>query len=76
MGTFIAFGVQIYHQTKITTSKYHECETSFIKMPIVCHPVNAKNAQNTPLEFVLFAAIESSMNGGSLSITGFGRSSL
>jgi hypothetical protein len=42
----MAFGDQIYCQTNITTSKSHECETSFIKMPIVCHPINA---QNTPL---------------------------
>ena len=50
----MAFGDQIYRQTNITTSKCHECETRFIKMPIVCHPapVNLKNAQNTPLEFV------------------------
>ncbi|GGP88458.1 hypothetical protein GCM10009410_22990 [Shewanella ulleungensis] len=46
----MAFGDQIYRQTKITMSKCHECETSFIKMPIVCHPVNA---QNSPTEFIL-----------------------
>ncbi|GGP78970.1 hypothetical protein GCM10009410_09110 [Shewanella ulleungensis] len=34
----MAFGDQIYRQTNITTSKCHECETSFIKMPIACHP--------------------------------------
>lgn len=45
----MAFGDQIYRQTNITTSKCRECETSFINMPIVCHPINA---QNTPLEFV------------------------
>ena len=46
----MAFCDQIYRQTKITTSKCHECETGFIKMPIACHPVNA---QNSPTKFVL-----------------------
>ncbi|MFT6255576.1 MAG: hypothetical protein ACJAT8_000081 [Cellvibrionaceae bacterium] len=68
----MAFGDQIYRQTNITTSKCHECETRFIKMPLTCPPapVNVKT-HKTPA-----AAIESSMNGGSLSITGLGRSSL
>jgi hypothetical protein len=68
----MAFGDQIYRQTNITTSKCHECETRFIKMPIVCHPPLTQKAHKT-LRLSLFAAIESSMNGGSLSITGLGR---
>ena len=42
----MVFGDQIYRQTKITTSKYNECKTSFIKMPFTCHPVNAQNEFN------------------------------
>ena len=37
----MAFGDQIYRQTKITTSKCHECKASFIKMSLPCHPINA-----------------------------------
>ncbi|CAM4243409.1 hypothetical protein SHLI107390_05930 [Shewanella livingstonensis] len=50
----MAFCDQIYRQTKMTTSQCHECETRFIKMSLTCPPapVNLKNAQNTPLEFV------------------------
>jgi len=44
----MAFGDQIYRQTKITTDKCHECETSFIKMPFTCPPPPV-NAQNPPL---------------------------
>jgi len=34
----MAFGDQIYRHTKITTSKCHECEARFIKMPLTCPP--------------------------------------
>ncbi len=34
----MAFGDQIYRQTKITTSQCHGCKTPFIKMPLTCHP--------------------------------------
>lgn len=51
----MAFGDQIYRHTKITTSKCHECETRFIKIPLTCPPapVNVKNAQNSPTKSVL-----------------------
>jgi hypothetical protein len=71
----MAFGDQIYRQTNITTSKCHECETRFIKMPIVCHPPLTHKTHKTRRQSLL-SAIESVINGGSLSITGFGRSSL
>jgi len=64
----MAFDDQIYRQTKITTNKWHECETSFIKMPLPCHPIDAQTRLQS-----LVSAIESSMSGGSLSITGLGR---
>ena len=37
----MAFGDQIYRQTKITTSKWHECKASFVKMPLYCHSIDA-----------------------------------
>jgi hypothetical protein len=64
----MAFGDQIYRQTKITTSQCHECKTSFIKIPLTYPPLTHQTHR-----FSLFTAIESSMNGGSLSITGLGR---
>jgi len=66
----MAFGDQIYRQTKITTDKCHECETSFIKMPFTCPPPPLMHKTR---RFSLFADIESAMYGGSLSITGLGR---
>lgn len=47
-------------------------------LSLVTRPVNTKEAQkmHKTLRQSLFSAIESSMNGGSLSITVFGRSSL
>ena len=45
----MAFGDQIYRQTKITTDKCHECETRFIKMLSDCHAINAQNAAIKPL---------------------------
>lgn len=66
------FGDQIYHQTKITSSQCHECKTSFIKMPITC-PLTVNAKEHKTHRQSLFSSIESSMNGGSLSITGLGR---
>lgn len=68
----MAFGDQIYRQTKIITSKCHECKTSFIKMHLTCPPPLTQKMHKTR-RFSLFAAIESAMYGGSLSITGLGR---
>ncbi|MCL1082462.1 hypothetical protein [Shewanella psychromarinicola] len=69
----MAFGDQIYRQTKITTSQCHECKTPFIKMPLTCRPPFyrkrcTKDAQKThkTRRQSLFSAIESSMNGGAL----------
>jgi len=67
------FGEQIYHQTKITSSQCHECKTRFIKMPLTCHPPPLTQKAHKTRRQSLFSAIESSMNGGALSITGLGR---
>ncbi len=64
--------IKFIAKQKITTSKSHECETRFIKNashlpPLLTHKTHKTRRQS------LFSAIESSMNGGALSITGLGR---
>ncbi|CAM4243183.1 hypothetical protein SHLI107390_05905 [Shewanella livingstonensis] len=59
----MALGDKIYRQTKITTRKCHECKTSFIKMPLTCHPPPLTQKAHKTLRLNLFAAIESSMKG-------------
>lgn len=65
----MAFGDQIYRQTKITTSKCHECKAFFLSKCLSLVPPLMHKTRRLSL----FSAIESSMNGGPLSITGLGR---
>ncbi len=64
----MAFGDQIYRQTKITTSKRLNAKQVLSKCLSLVTPLMHKTRRQS-----LFSAIESSMNGGSLSITGLGR---